>query len=67
MPDTDAGVKCEKCGRLPQIAERCGDNGSSYNGCEYRLECNCRDKDPSWRRSEMMAVMDWERQGFKSN
>jgi hypothetical protein len=60
------GVKCKDCGELPEIQKYCGDNGTSFNGCAYRLECRCGDKGQEILKSEEMAVLHWESEGFKS-
>lgn len=62
---SDGGVKCEDCGELPSIVKQCGDNGSCFNGCAYRLECACGGKGQEFLRSEYMAILHWESVGFK--
>lgn len=53
-------IRC-KCGRMPLMDKLCGDNGSSYNGVMWRLECpKCGDKDAPWLRSQLMACAQWE-------
>lgn len=41
--------------------KRCGDNGTNYNGCMYRLECpTCGAKNAPWLKSKIMACIQWE-------
>lgn len=54
-------VPCKKCGGDAEITKRCGDNGSSSNGVEYRLECSvCLHNEKEWFRSSMLAIHHWE-------
>jgi len=63
--DENGRVFCTKCDTVPQIKKYCGDNGSSYNGCAYVLECKCGDKGQKPLRSQMMAIFAWEDRGYK--
>lgn len=62
---SSGGVKCEECGKLPSIVKLCGDNGVSFNGCKYRLECECGGKGQEFVRSGHIAILSWGRDGFK--
>lgn len=54
------------CGKEPEMAKTCGDNGSSYNGCAYVLECpSCGDKGQEPLKSQMMAISVWESRNWK--
>ena len=54
-------IPCKLCGGDAVIDKQCGDNGSSFNGVEFRLECSkCGHNEVEWFRSSIFAVGDWE-------
>jgi hypothetical protein len=59
------GVKC-KCGLLPDLHQESGDNGSNFNGVQFKIICtHCGDKHAPWRKSRLIAVSEWENIYFK--
>lgn len=62
--DDKGRVFCTTCNTIPEIQKYCGDNGSSYNGCAYRLECKCGNKGMEILKSQFMAIAQWESEGF---
>lgn len=53
-------VKC-KCGEMP-VMDEIMNNGEVY----WRLECpHCGAKDAPWRRSQLIAVSEWEEKYYK--
>jgi hypothetical protein len=54
------GKKC-KCGEMPVMDKLCGDNGTNYNGVQFRLECpKCGAKGAPWLKSQLFACSQWE-------
>jgi uncharacterized Zn finger protein len=54
-------IPCKKCGGEAVIDQISGDNGSSFNGVQYRLECeSCGHNEGEWFKSRFIAISDWE-------
>jgi len=59
VKDSQGRVLC-KCGSAPEMNKTYNLEGPE-NSVHYRLECpKCGAKDAPWRRSQLVAMADWE-------
>lgn len=64
MPGFIGGIKC-KCGEMPLMAKAINLYGPE-NTVHWRLECpKCGAKGAPWRRSQLSACVDWEKEYCK--
>ncbi len=61
-------VPCKQCGGDAEIEKECGDNGSSFNGVAFRLECSkCGyHSHEDFIRSQHLAIEAWESDNLKT-
>jgi hypothetical protein len=53
-------ILCKDCGGHAEIEKMCGDNGSNFNGVQFRLECQGCGKSTKFYKSQFVAITEWE-------